>query len=86
MSSISSIFILSFSSRIILSAVFNPIPFTDLILLTSESRIANFNSSAESDDKITIAVLGPTPEIDIKLKKVFLSLYYKTHIECEHPP
>ena len=58
----------------ILSAVFNPIPFTDFILLVSELIIAFFNSFADKDDNIIIAVLGPTPFIDNKLKNVFLSL------------
>ena len=57
----------------ILSAVFNPIPFTDLIVRTSELIMALFNSEDDKDDKIIIAVLGPTPDIDNKLKKVFLS-------------
>ena len=64
----SSIEILSFNSSIILSAVFKPIPFTDLILLTSELIIALLSSSADIDDKIIIAVLGPTPLMDNKIK------------------
>ena len=72
-SSISYLEILSLSSKIILSAVFNPIPLTDLILFTSDSRIAFFNSPADKDDNIIIAVLGPTPDIDTKSKNVFLS-------------
>jgi hypothetical protein len=67
---------LSFSSKIIFSAIFLPIHFTDSIVFLSSFTIAS-NKTFFHKESISKATFQPTPEIFISSSKISFSSLVK---------
>lgn len=61
----SSLLNLSLSSSMSLCALFKPIPFTDLSLVTSSQRMASLSSEGEREDNIILAEDAPIPDTEV---------------------
>ena len=76
-STASNVFSLSFNSKIILWAVFTPIPGSDFIFATSSVITANAKVDGSIFDKILIADFAPIPLTVIKSSNIFNSSFVK---------